>query len=336
MEGTSTRITTKAELEIDFTTGEELVVNQYALKEELGEGAYASVRRAVLVDDEKKQFAVKIMGKKKLRRARFAVGNLPLREQPNALQLAYKELELLGTITHEGVVDLVEAIDDESQDPMYFIIEFCDVGIVMTWNSQKHRFEVPKPVKDLKVVPFKSKFYGKSKKTYGKVQCQYILKDVASALSHLHDNGIVHFDLKPANILLTTLSDRVRCKLCDFGTGRNIETDEDGNEILFEFYIGTDEFTPPEVNASGEAFKGPPCDAWTLGTCLYGFAVGNLPFYDPEHKENVYELIASKTLEVPKSVDEKTKEIIERLLDKNPESRMTLAELVQSEYLSES
>lgn len=118
------------------------------------------------------------------------------------------------------------------------------------------------------------------------------------------------------------------------GTAREIEMDEEGNEKLFEYYIGTDEFTPPEVNTAGQPFKGPPCDAWTLGTCLYGFAVGNLPFYNPREKIRMFELIETKDLEVPKSVDAETKEVIEGLLDKSPETRMTLPALLQSAYLA--
>ena len=199
-------------------SGEETRVNQYALKEELGLGGYADVRRAELVDDATKQFAVKIMSRRKLRKARFATEGTALRNQISGLILAYKELELLSRISHEGVVELIEAIDDEEQDPMYYVLEFCNVGEIMDWNMKKHVFEVPKAMKGLKVAPFnKAKFYGKSKKVYGKEQCQYIMRDVVHALAYLHDNGIVHFDLKPANILVTTSSGRPRCKLCDFG-----------------------------------------------------------------------------------------------------------------------
>ena len=88
------------------------------------------------------------------------------------------------------------------------------------------------------------------------------------------------------------------------------------------------------MNVSGNPFKGPPCDAWTLGTCLYGFVVGALPFYNPAEKQNVFEHIATKPLEIPKSVDAETKEVIEKLLDRNPESRMTMPQLLESDYLA--
>lgn len=198
-------------------SGEETRVNQYLLKEELGTGAYATVRRAELADDATKQFAVKIMGRKRLRKARFNMQGGSLRDQINGLSLAYTEMRLLMRAAHEGIVDFIEAIDDEKQDPIYFVTEYCDVGVIMSWNTTKHAFEVPKAVKNLRVAPFKSKFYGKSKKTFGKLQCQYIVRDVANALAYLHDNGIIHFDIKPANILLTTLTERPMCKLCDFG-----------------------------------------------------------------------------------------------------------------------
>ncbi len=95
---------------------------------------------------------------------------------------------------------------------------------------------------------------------------------VAEALSHAHDRGVVHRDVKPANILLGTDG---RARLVDFGIARSLleaqaRLTQAGN------VVGTLRYMAPEQLAGESA--GPPADLFALGAVLYEMLVGRPPF----------------------------------------------------------
>jgi serine/threonine protein kinase len=96
---------------------------------------------------------------------------------------------------------------------------------------------------------------------------------VARALAAAHEAGIVHRDVKPANILLPA-SGRPAAKLGDFGTSRLAGADRITHTGLL---TGTPQFVAPEVAAGGSA--GPAADVYGLMLCLYLMLSGNrFPF----------------------------------------------------------
>ncbi|MHB8986009.1 MAG: protein kinase domain-containing protein, partial [Eubacteriales bacterium] len=97
-----------------------------------------------------------------------------------------------------------------------------------------------------------------------------IARQVLSALQHAHDNNIVHRDIKPHNILITTGG---AAKLTDFGIAREATT---ATLTQSDTIVGSVHYLSPE-QARGET-AGPGSDIYSLGIVMYEMLTGELPF----------------------------------------------------------
>ena len=104
-------------------------------------------------------------------------------------------------------------------------------------------------------------------------QAVYIIREVSDALKTIHSNGLLHLDIKPANILF---DDRDRAVLIDFGVSKYVDNQKDTTTTssLVGFSRG---FAPLEqVNATVSSLS-PATDIYSLGATLYNLVVGITP-----------------------------------------------------------
>eukprot|EP00047_Mylnosiga_fluctuans_P020470 m.92745 g.92745 ORF g.92745 m.92745 type:complete len:509 (-) comp8521_c0_seq1:364-1890(-) len=107
-----------------------------------------------------------------------------------------------------------------------------------------------------------------------------VVKDVATALVFLHDNGIAHRDIKPENILCVFRDRITPVKLADFnlGAARGLQSDE----THLNAPVGTPEFMPPEVAEAVAGNLRQPYDelgdVWSLGVIMHMMLTGTAPF----------------------------------------------------------
>lgn len=148
---------------------------------------------------------------------------------------------------------------------------------------------------------------------------------ITRALAHAHRHGIVHRDVKPQNVLLTT--DRV-VKLTDFGVAEFSEKQQDGGKQTG----GTAAYMSPEQ--AQELQSDYRSDMYSLGVLLYELASGSPPFSDERYEVVLYDVINSE----PPSLKERRPElpagfvkIVERLLQKDPARRYERMEEVVAE-----
>ena len=142
-------------------------------------------------------------------------------------------------------------------------------------------------------------------------------KDLVSALSYCHANGIIYCDLKPSNILLNEYS----ClKLCDFGLSKKLVDLVQGEESCADIdREGTPYYMSPELFDQKGIFSF-ASDIYALGAVLYELACGKTPFTD----ENFTELVSNICENKPEKlydVSEDCNDFIMRLLEKNPARR---------------
>nr|CAB3227515.1 calcium/calmodulin-dependent protein kinase kinase 2 [Phallusia mammillata] len=285
-------------------TQEGTKLNQYLLKDDLGRGAYGVVK-LVYNEDDNNLYAMKIFSKKKLiRQAGFA--RRPPRGGKKAttpLDRVYQEIALLKKLNHANVVKLVEVLDDPAEDSLYMVFELMKNGEVLD-------------------VPTKSPL---DETTARKYFC-----DVVLGLEYLHFQKIIHRDIKPSNLLL---DENNLVKIADLGVSQQFS----GRDAEISSTVGTPAFLPPEaVSGSGDKFLGRPLDIWALGVTLYSLVYGETPFKS-DHVMELHEQICNDPVVFPTtpSVSKDCQNLINKMLDKDPTSRITLKDIKTHPWVTE-
>ncbi len=154
----------------------------------------------------------------------------------------------------------------------------------------------------------------------------HIVLDVARALEHAHSRNIVHRDIKPGNILVTSSG---LAKLADLGLAKR--TDETSHLTAARQGFGTPFYMPYEqaMNARSADAR---CDIYALGATLYHLLTGDVPFPGVNHLEIVdkknlgfYDLASARNPDVPAVLDQ----ILDKMLAREPKDRyQTASELI--------
>ncbi|KAK2957976.1 putative Aurora kinase [Blattamonas nauphoetae] len=194
----------------------------------------------------------------------------------------------------DGCVHFIECFQDERS--YYIVMEFCDQGTLETKFND--------------VV------------SYGEQFTEEALWMIASELSYslmlLKQNHIIHRDIKPENIYIGANSN---LKLGDMGYARQLVDTLD----MTISPVGTPYYVAPEVlELKGYRSQ---CDVWSLGVTLYQLTQQALPF-DGHTKDIVFHRI--KTAPMPPitvGVSDALKDMIRRMLIKDPSSRITIEEV---------
>ena len=124
-----------------------------------------------------------------------------------------------------------------------------------------------------------------------------VLEHMGRALGHAHQQGLVHRDFKPDNVLID--ADGV-CRLTDFGLARGLERDERltrSDEIL-----GTPRYMAPEQVSRTLGEVGPWSDTWSLGAVLYEMLTGRTPYMGATAVECFAQLTEGQPIPAPRSL----------------------------------
>ncbi|KAM9045759.1 calcium/calmodulin-dependent protein kinase kinase 1 isoform 5-T6 [Megaptera novaeangliae] len=279
-------------------------LNQYKLQSEIGKGAYGVVRLAYN-ESEDRHYAMKVLSKKKL----LKQYGFPRRPPPRGSQAAqggpakqllplervYQEIAILKKLDHVNVVKLIEVLDDPAEDNLYLVFDLLRKGPVM---------EVP------------------CDKPFPEEQARLYLRDIILGLEYLHYQKIIHRDIKPSNLLL---GDDGHVKIADFGVSNQFE----GNDARLSSTAGTPAFMAPEaISESGQSFSGKALDVWATGVTLYCFVYGKCPFID-DFILALHRKIKNEAIVFPEEpkVSEELKDLILKMLDKNPETRIGVPDI---------
>jgi tRNA A-37 threonylcarbamoyl transferase component Bud32 len=195
------------------------------------------------------------------------------------------EKAILQSIQHPFLMCLHYSF--QTSDKLYLVMDFVNGGELFYHLQQEHTFENQR-----------AKFYA----------AQIVL-----GLEYLHNRGIIYRDLKPENLLLDSDGN---IKMTDFGLSKQgLNSSKDRTNT----FCGTPEYLAPEV-LQGRDY-GKAVDWWSLGTLIYEMLTGLPPFYD-EDVQKMYGLKLTADLEIPAEMDKDAADLVRKLLDRNPETRM--------------
>ncbi|XP_067412415.1 ribosomal protein S6 kinase alpha-5 isoform X1 [Emydura macquarii macquarii] len=177
------------------------------------------------------------------------------------------------------------------------------------------------------------------KKHFSETEASYIMRKLVSAVSHMHDVGVVHRDLKPENLLFTDENDNSEIKIIDFGFARLKPPD---NQPLKTPCFTLHYAAPELLNHNGYDES---CDLWSLGVILYTMLSGQVPFQSQDKG-----LTCTSALEIMKkikkgefsfegeawkNVSQEAKDLIQGLLTVDPNKRIKISSLRYSEWLQD-
>ncbi|RJQ24910.1 MAG: Stk1 family PASTA domain-containing Ser/Thr kinase [Peptococcaceae bacterium] len=203
-----------------------------------------------------------------------------------------REAQAVARLSHPNIVSIYDV--GEENETYYLVMEFVD------GDNLKNLIRKQGTISVLQAIQFAAQ--------------------ICDALEHAHENGIVHRDIKPHNILITRSG---RAKLTDFGIARESTA---ATMTQTDAIVGSVHYLSPE-QARGET-AGPMSDLYSLGVVLYEMVTGILPFHGDTPISIALKHI--QTSPVPPSslnpaVSPEVDKIIGRAMAKNPDDRYRTA-----------
>ena len=266
---------------------------------EIGKGAMSHVFLATSVTTGAKA-AAKVYNKNVIMKQTLGI------EEPPYLAVQ-REIEIMVSLDHRYVLPINEVIEDDCSSSVIMLLPFADHGTLTSYME-----EVQMSEELLSVCFF----------------------EIAEALRFVHENNVVHRDVKPDNILV--FSEQVFC-LSDFSVSLQLTSPD---QKLVDTR-GSPAFLSPE-ECGGDPFFPKPADVWAYGVTLYSCIFHRLPFKLEQGQgknvaNTVYavsQLLETEELEIPSDVEvsQECIDLIRVILQKNPTDRPTFEDIIQSAW----
>lgn len=209
-----------------------------------------------------------------------------------------QEITIHKSLKHENVVKFCSYFDDQFN--VYIVLELCKKRSMMELHKRR--------------------------KTITDYECRFFIYQILRGVKYLHDNHIIHRDLKLGNLFL---NDDLCVKIGDFGLATKIEYDGERKKTL----CGTPNYIAPEIlTKKGHSYE---VDIWSIGCVMYTLLVGQPPF-ETKSLKDTYSKIKKCDYRVPSNLRKNAADMIIAMLQSNPEKRPTVNKLLKFDYIENS
>lgn len=211
-------------------------------------------------------------------------------------QMAQNEILIHKSMSHPNIVKYEHSFLSGNQ--VFILLELCDCSTL----------------KDLV-----------KRRRLNESQAKFYLRQILLAVIYMHDNGVIHRDLKIGNMFLT--NNFTTLKIGDFG----LSMAHDKPDPCASTIVGTPNYLAPEILNRGGYHK--TGDIWSIGCCLYAMLYGKPPFDSPDVK-TTYRNIKNRLFGFSSDVvvSHEARSLIDRCLSHDPMRRPTCNEILSDEF----
>lgn len=207
-----------------------------------------------------------------------------------------QEIAIHRSLNHRHVVGFHGFFEDDLN--IYIVLELCRKRSMMELHKRRKALTEP--------------------------ETRYYLRQILLGVLYLHQNHIIHRDLKLGNLFL---NDEMEVKIGDFGLAAKLEFDGERKKTL----CGTPNYIAPEIlQKRGHSYE---VDVWSIGCIMYTLLVGKPPFETNSLKET-YGRIKRCEYVIPSHVKKSASSLICKMLQPDPKARPRVDELLNNIFFT--
>eukprot|EP01125_Pyxidicula_operculata_P017905 TRINITY_DN6324_c0_g1_i3.p1 TRINITY_DN6324_c0_g1~~TRINITY_DN6324_c0_g1_i3.p1 ORF type:complete len:1458 (-),score=499.55 TRINITY_DN6324_c0_g1_i3:1446-5765(-) len=203
------------------------------------------------------------------------------------------EIKLLKKLEHPNIVKYVDSV--QTDNSLFIVLEFVENGSLADITKEVGRF--PEPL----IVIY--------------------ISQILEGLDYLHEQGVIHRDIKGANILSTKDG---TVKLADFGVATNT-TDDTGHALGSPYWMA-----PEIIELNGSSTKS---DIWSLGCTIVELITGKPPYYDLDQMAALFRIVQDDCPPLPEGISSICKDFLTACFQKEPLLRKSASELLKHRWI---
>ena len=253
-------------------------------------------------------FSDVFLGHHRYTNSKVAIKRIKVRNVNKLDKIVAREIEIHSKLHHPNIIQMLDRYIDYKTKTVYLILEYCD-GCSLKDYQATHYFT--------------------------EADIQNFMQQIVRGLQYLYQNGVLHRDLKPQNILLDKCHN---IKLIDFGLAREFNESGDmagdmaGDDdcsapSLFETFCGSPMYMSPEM-LHRQKYE-TSSDLWSLGVIMFELITGHTPFHAKNFQELEKQILQPVVLpeKYISKLSNKCQNLLLRLLKTDSKDRISWSEL---------